>query len=82
MAGDHFVLIGAHDLSELYLNLAFYENTENNPGVISSLIGQLGGPRKIKTSYGILMVGIPGGDAGKEKNNFGHFFHYQALKIR
>jgi len=78
--GGSFCLIGAHDLSELYLNLAFYENTENNPGVISSLIGQLGGPRKIKTSYGILMVGIPGGDRWEGEKQLRTFLSLSGFK--
>jgi 3-oxoacyl-[acyl-carrier-protein] synthase-1/3-oxoacyl-[acyl-carrier-protein] synthase II len=44
----------------LCINLAFYENVENNPAVISSLINRLGGPEKIDAAYGVLLAGVPG----------------------
>jgi 3-oxoacyl-[acyl-carrier-protein] synthase-1/3-oxoacyl-[acyl-carrier-protein] synthase II len=45
----------------LNIGLVFYENTDNNPGVISSLVHSLGGPEQISVRYGVLFVGIPGG---------------------
>lgn len=40
--------------------LKFFENTENNPDVISSLLKQLGGPTQVNAAYGALLAGIPG----------------------
>ena len=42
------------------INLAFYENTENNPTVISSMVESLGGPDRINKDYGVILAGIPG----------------------
>ena len=78
--GGSFCLIRASNRSDLYIKLAFYENTENNPGVISSLIGQLGGPGKIRTSYGILMVGIPGGDRREGEKQLRTFLSLSGFK--
>lgn len=46
--------------SGLNINLSFYENTENNPEVISKLVRSLGGPERINEKYGVLLAGIPG----------------------
>ena len=43
----------------LSIDLVFYENTNNNPGVISSLVQSLGGAEQIGVRYGVLFVGIP-----------------------
>jgi 3-oxoacyl-(acyl-carrier-protein) synthase len=45
----------------LNIDLVFYENTNNNPGVVSSLVHCLGGAKQIRFRYGMLFVGIPGG---------------------
>ncbi len=66
--------------NSLSIKLAFYENTENNPGVISSLIGQLGGPERINASYGILMVGIPGGDRREGEKQLRTFLSLSGFK--
>jgi 3-oxoacyl-(acyl-carrier-protein) synthase len=44
----------------LNIDLVFYENTSNNPGVISSLVHSLGGAELISVRYGVLFAGIPG----------------------
>jgi len=38
----------------------FFENAHNNTSVISSLIQNLGGPKRINDEYGSLFMGIPG----------------------
>ena len=47
--------------SGLYIHLQFYENVQNNAGVIGALVERLGGPERIRASYGMVMAGIPGG---------------------
>jgi len=44
----------------LTVQLVFYENTENNPDVISSMIQSLGGVDRVNARYGVLFAGIPG----------------------
>ncbi|MCP4682464.1 MAG: 3-oxoacyl-ACP synthase [Desulfobacterales bacterium] len=46
---------------DLTLKLSFYENKENNPEVIPSMVRTLGGPARIAGRYGAILVGIPGG---------------------
>lgn len=43
----------------LNIDLVFYENTNNNPGVISSLVQGLGGAERIGVRYGVFFAGIP-----------------------
>lgn len=49
----------------LNIKLAFFENAENNPKVISSVVQGLGGVERINGDYGVILAGIPG--ALKEK---------------
>lgn len=49
----------------LSIQLAFYESSEDNPRVISSLVQVLGGIERINRDYGVILAGIPG--ALKEK---------------
>lgn len=44
----------------LNISPTFYENFENNPSVISSLITKLGAGRKFNERYGAILAGIPG----------------------
>ncbi|MBU0989195.1 MAG: hypothetical protein KJ823_03320, partial [Proteobacteria bacterium] len=45
----------------LRTSVVFYENSENNPSVISSLIASLAGEEGIKEKYGAILAGIPAG---------------------
>ncbi|MCP4578456.1 MAG: 3-oxoacyl-ACP synthase, partial [Deltaproteobacteria bacterium] len=57
--GGALCLTRGNETSGLNISLEFYENTENNPHVISSLIHGLGGPKRINNRYGMLLLGIP-----------------------
>ncbi|MFQ5484103.1 MAG: beta-ketoacyl synthase N-terminal-like domain-containing protein [Desulfobacterales bacterium] len=78
--GGSFCLIRKNDPSGLSIRLAFYENTENNPGVISSLIERLGGTEKIRTSYGFAMVGIPGSNRHRGEKQLRTFLSASGFK--
>ncbi|PKN65847.1 MAG: 3-oxoacyl-ACP synthase [Deltaproteobacteria bacterium HGW-Deltaproteobacteria-15] len=58
--GGAFCLGKGNGEPGLYIRLSFYENVENNPEVISSLTGRLGGPDRIKSAYGAVLTGMPG----------------------
>jgi 3-oxoacyl-(acyl-carrier-protein) synthase len=58
--GGAFCLKRGGSARGLYINLSFYENVENNPGVIASLLNRLGGPEKVNAAYGVILAGIPG----------------------
>jgi len=58
--GGGFCLKRGGSARGLYINLPFYENAENNPGVIASLLKRLGGPEKVNTAYDVILAGIPG----------------------
>ncbi len=58
--GGALCLTRGDETSDLNIRLAFYENAENNPDVISSLVRSLGGQERINALYGVLLVGIPG----------------------
>lgn len=58
--GGALCLMRGDDKRGLNINLAFYENTENNPGVILSLVESLGGTDRINNDYGVIFAGIPG----------------------
>ncbi len=45
----------------LRTSVVFYENSKNNPSVISSLIASLAGEEGIKEKYGAILAGIPAG---------------------
>jgi 3-oxoacyl-[acyl-carrier-protein] synthase-1/3-oxoacyl-[acyl-carrier-protein] synthase II len=59
--GGAFCLTRDSQASELSIYLKFYENSLHNPEVMAALIRKLGGPLRINTAYGALLVGIPGG---------------------
>jgi len=59
--GGAFCLKKDNQASGLSIHLKFYENSHDNPDVIAALIRKLGGPRQLKTAYGALLAGIPGG---------------------
>ncbi|MCD4715592.1 MAG: beta-ketoacyl-[acyl-carrier-protein] synthase family protein [Desulfobacterales bacterium] len=46
--------------SGLRVSPSFFENADNNPSVIPSLIKNLGGPERINDKYGLVLSGIPG----------------------
>lgn len=52
---------------------AFYENSENNPSVISSLITKLEDSGKIREKYGVILAGIPGGSRRIGGEQLGQF---------
>lgn len=57
--GGALCLRKSETYSGLKISPLFFENAENNSSVISSLIRNLGDPRKINDEYGSLFVGIP-----------------------
>ena len=57
--GGAFCLKRGVNTTGRHIGLAFYENGENNPEAISSLINRLGGPERIRTTYGALLAGVP-----------------------
>jgi len=59
--GGAFCLKRGDNLSGRRIGLEFYENAQNNPGVILSLVDRLGGPAQINAAYGALLAGIPAG---------------------
>ena len=57
--GGAFCLKRGDNTTGRHIGVAFYENAENNPEAISSLINRLGGPERIKATYGVLLAGVP-----------------------
>lgn len=51
----------------------FYENAENNPPAISSLVAKLATQKRINERYGAIFVGIPGGCRGKGEKQLREF---------
>jgi len=58
--GGGFCLGKGDSQPGMYIQMRFYENAENNPEVISSLVLRLGGPERIEAEYGAVLAGIPG----------------------
>jgi 3-oxoacyl-[acyl-carrier-protein] synthase-1/3-oxoacyl-[acyl-carrier-protein] synthase II len=67
--GGALCLGRAESSAGLKISPEFYENSGNNPSVISSLIVKLEGQERICERYGAILVGIPGGcrRAGEEQ---------------
>ena len=59
--------------SGLSVNLAFYENVDHNPDIISCLVRKLGGPQKILDRYGAILTGIPGSLKNKAQEQIESF---------
>ena len=57
--------------SGLKVTPSFFENGDNNPFAIRSLIKKLGGPERINNKYGLVLAGIPGayGEKGVRQLN-------------
>jgi len=53
------------------VSLSFFENADNSPSVIPSLVKNLGGPERINNKYGLILAGIPGayGERGNKQLN-------------
>jgi len=58
--GAAFCLKQADPGAPLTIRLNFFENAQQNTDVIASLTRRLGGPEKINSAYGALLIGIPG----------------------
>ncbi len=59
--------------SGLRVSPSFFENADNNPSVIPSLISNLGGPERINSQYGLVLAGIPAAyreTGGRQLNQF------------
>jgi 3-oxoacyl-[acyl-carrier-protein] synthase-1/3-oxoacyl-[acyl-carrier-protein] synthase II len=63
----------ASPCSGLSINLAFYENVDHNPDIISCLVRKLGGPQKILDRYGAILTGIPGSLKNKAQKQIESF---------
>ena len=59
---------------------AFFENTYENPSVISSLIRSLGGPDKINDDYGAIFAGIPAAYREKGAKQLDEFLALSGFK--
>ena len=57
--GGALCLKTAASASGITIQPVFFENRENNPEVISSLIEHLGQPQQINDRYGMILAGIP-----------------------
>jgi 3-oxoacyl-[acyl-carrier-protein] synthase-1/3-oxoacyl-[acyl-carrier-protein] synthase II len=57
--GGAFCLKRGDNSTGPHIGVAFYENAENNPEAILSLIKRLGGPGRINSAYGALLAGVP-----------------------
>ena len=57
--GGAFCLKRGANTTGRHIGVAFYENAENNREAISSLINRLGGPERVRTTYGALLAGVP-----------------------
>jgi 3-oxoacyl-[acyl-carrier-protein] synthase-1/3-oxoacyl-[acyl-carrier-protein] synthase II len=57
--GGAFCLKSGDDTSGPHIGIAFFENAENDPAAILSLVDRLGGPDQINSAYGALLAGIP-----------------------
>lgn len=71
--GGALCLGRGHENSGPAIHLPFYENTKNNPNVISALIRSLGGAERINEKFGVLLAGIPAGfkeNASEQLNTF------------
>ncbi len=78
--GGAFCLSNGDSESGLYIHLSFYENVQNNPEVVASLVSRLGGPAQIQTTYGVLLTGIPGGCRRESEKQFRQFLSLSGLK--
>ena len=70
--------------SDLRVSLLFFENSLNNPSVISSLIQGMGGPAGIDREYGSIFAGIPGAcreAGGKQLDQFLSVSRFEAPVI-
>jgi 3-oxoacyl-[acyl-carrier-protein] synthase-1/3-oxoacyl-[acyl-carrier-protein] synthase II len=57
----------------LRTSVTFYENSKNNPSVISSLIVNLAGEEGIREKYGAILAGIPAGCRGRGEEQLRDF---------
>jgi 3-oxoacyl-[acyl-carrier-protein] synthase-1/3-oxoacyl-[acyl-carrier-protein] synthase II len=78
--GGAFCLGKGNGESGLYIHLRFYENVENNPEVIASLVERLGGRDRIQASYGVVLTGMPGVCRRQGENLLQRFLSLAAFK--
>ncbi|PKN27803.1 MAG: 3-oxoacyl-ACP synthase [Deltaproteobacteria bacterium HGW-Deltaproteobacteria-21] len=78
--GGAFCLGKGNGEPGLYIRLSFYENVENNPEVISSLTGRLGGQDRIKSAYGAVLTGMPGACRREGEEQFQRFLSLAAFE--
>lgn len=71
--GGALCLKRAKKSSGLRIFPSFFENTENNPSVISSLISKLGNQERVNNEYGAILIGIPGAHREKGQKQLEEF---------
>jgi hypothetical protein len=59
---------------------SFFENADNNPSIIPSLISSLGGPERINNKYGLVLAGIPGAYAKRGNRQLNQFLSGTGFK--
>ncbi|MBW1797266.1 MAG: beta-ketoacyl-[acyl-carrier-protein] synthase family protein [Deltaproteobacteria bacterium] len=64
----------------LRVSLSFFENADNNPSVITSLINNLGGSERIDNKYGLVLAGIPGAHGKRGNKQLNQFLSGSGLK--
>ena len=52
---------------------SFFEYSKDNPSIILSLIDNIGGPDRIRSTYGALFAGIPGSHRERGRNQLSQF---------